>query len=161
MNAFSRIGSSTVPWLAAFGIVAAVIAWETNWGRALRLAPKLPTPAAPKPVEVALLPEYQIDGNASLRRETVERPAFVPTRRPAPTPAQEVARPRMQRGQFTLLRRLAQQREGIACAQFRHGVQTQVRFAEQAPPLKGELVKMWMASAERARKSLAGDPGKR
>lgn len=32
---------------------------------------------------------------------------------------------------------------------------------EQAPPLKGELVKMWMASAERARRSLAGDPGKR
>lgn len=28
---------------------------------------------------------------------------------------------------------------------------------ENAPPLRGELVKMWMASAERARKSLAGD----
>lgn len=29
---------------------------------------------------------------------------------------------------------------------------------ENVPPLKGELVKMWMASAERARKSLSGDP---
>lgn len=28
---------------------------------------------------------------------------------------------------------------------------------EKTPPLRGELVKMWMASAERARKSLAGD----
>lgn len=28
---------------------------------------------------------------------------------------------------------------------------------ENAPPLKGELVKMWMASAERARKSLSGN----
>lgn len=28
---------------------------------------------------------------------------------------------------------------------------------ERAPPLRGELVKMWMASAERARKSLGGD----
>lgn len=28
---------------------------------------------------------------------------------------------------------------------------------EKAPPLRGELVKMWMASAERAKKSLAGD----
>ena len=27
-----------------------------------------------------------------------------------------------------------------------------------APPVRGELVKMWMASAERARKSLSGDP---
>ncbi len=30
---------------------------------------------------------------------------------------------------------------------------------ENAPPLKGELVKMWMASAERARKSLSGSAG--
>ncbi|HJQ20435.1 MAG TPA: serine/threonine-protein kinase [Gemmatimonadaceae bacterium] len=29
---------------------------------------------------------------------------------------------------------------------------------DAAPPLRGELVQMWMASAERARKSLAGDP---
>lgn len=29
---------------------------------------------------------------------------------------------------------------------------------DQMPPLRGELVKMWMASAERARKSLSGDP---
>jgi hypothetical protein len=28
---------------------------------------------------------------------------------------------------------------------------------ERVPPLRGELVKMWMASAERARKSLTGD----
>jgi hypothetical protein len=28
---------------------------------------------------------------------------------------------------------------------------------ENMPPLRGELVKMWMASAERARKSLGGD----
>jgi hypothetical protein len=30
--------------------------------------------------------------------------------------------------------------------------------SDNVPPLKGELVKMWMASAERARKSLGGDP---
>jgi hypothetical protein len=28
--------------------------------------------------------------------------------------------------------------------------------SDTSPPLKGELVKMWMASAERARKSLSG-----
>ena len=31
------------------------------------------------------------------------------------------------------------------------------RQSGETPPLKGELVKMWMASAERARKSLSGD----
>ena len=30
---------------------------------------------------------------------------------------------------------------------------------ENVPPLRGELVKMWMASAERARKSLSGESG--
>jgi tRNA A-37 threonylcarbamoyl transferase component Bud32 len=30
--------------------------------------------------------------------------------------------------------------------------------SDNVPPLRGELVKMWMASAERARKSLGGDP---
>jgi tRNA A-37 threonylcarbamoyl transferase component Bud32 len=34
-------------------------------------------------------------------------------------------------------------------------------LGDKAPPLKGELVKMWMASAERARKSLGGDTTKR
>jgi hypothetical protein len=32
---------------------------------------------------------------------------------------------------------------------------------EAAPPLRGELVKMWMASAERARKSLSGGEDER
>jgi hypothetical protein len=32
------------------------------------------------------------------------------------------------------------------------------RASGESPPLKSELVKMWMASAERARKSLSGDP---
>ena len=36
------------------------------------------------------------------RRDTVERPAFIPTRRPAPAAVQEVAKPKMPRGQFTL-----------------------------------------------------------
>ena len=31
---------------------------------------------------------------------------------------------------------------------------------ENVPPLRTELVKMWMASAERARKSLSSEPAK-
>ena len=53
---------------------------------------------------MALLPEYAIDGGVGSRRETVERPAFVPTRRPAPPPASttEPPKPKLQRGQFLL-----------------------------------------------------------
>jgi len=29
---------------------------------------------------------------------------------------------------------------------------------DSSPPLRSDIVKMWMASAERARKSLAGEP---
>jgi hypothetical protein len=87
-------------WLAAFGALGAVIGWETVWGQ--RVAPQAQS-AAPQPVTVSLLPEYTIEGSAASRRETIERPAFVPTRRPAPLPAtQEAPKPKMARGQFTL-----------------------------------------------------------
>jgi len=103
MNALeSRIGRAAVAWLAAFAAVAAVIGWETDWGRRMRHAPDVAPVAPPAPVKVALLPEYQLEGGNGPRRETVERPAFVPTRRPAPAAVQEVARPKMQRGQFAL-----------------------------------------------------------
>jgi len=40
----------------------------------------------------------------------------------------------------------------------RERMTTQRATRDKLPPLRGELVKMWMASAERARKSLSGDP---
>jgi tRNA A-37 threonylcarbamoyl transferase component Bud32 len=39
----------------------------------------------------------------------------------------------------------------------REHIKASGRPSGETPPLKGELVKMWMASAERARKSLSGD----
>jgi hypothetical protein len=98
----SRIGGLVLLWGLAFAAVAAVIGWETDWGRAVRKsAPPAQAPAA-QAVSVALLPDFAIEGGAAARRDTVERPAFVPTRRPAPVPVQEAARTRMQRGQFAL-----------------------------------------------------------
>lgn len=100
-NFDARAGTASL-WLVAVAALIAVIGWETDWGR--RMAPLPATPSAvAQPVAVALLPEYKLDGGVEARRETVERPAFVPTRRPAPaTPPPEAAKPRMQRGQFVL-----------------------------------------------------------
>jgi hypothetical protein len=92
-------------WIAAFAAVLGLIGWQTDWGRELRRAPVVPEAASPAPVAVALLPDYRIEGGLEARQQTVERPVFVPTRRPAPPPlpvAQEAAKPRMQKGQFVL-----------------------------------------------------------
>jgi hypothetical protein len=102
MQALGSKLASLLLWLAAFAAVAAIIGWETGWGGRILPAPG-PGPAPkPQPVALALLPDYAIEGVVAGSRETVERPAFVPTRRPAPAPVQEVPKPRMARNQFTL-----------------------------------------------------------
>ena len=105
MNAFATRSVTLTVWLAAVAVVLALIGWETDWGRQLVRAPAVPAAIAPVPVELALLPDYRVEGGLEARQQTVERPVFVPTRRPAPPPvpvAQEAAKPRMQKGQFVL-----------------------------------------------------------
>jgi hypothetical protein len=105
MNAFGTRSSILLFWLAALGAVVALIGWETDWGRQLTRAPVVPDAPAPAPVTLALLPDFRVEDGAQSRQQTVERPVFVPTRRPAPPPvptAQEAAKPRMQKGQFVL-----------------------------------------------------------
>ena len=97
----SRFGSLSL-WVLAFAALAAVIGWETGWGKRVLPAPEPGAAPTPQPVSLALLPDYQIEGGVAARRDTIERPAFVPTRRPAPAPVQEVPKPKMPRGQFTL-----------------------------------------------------------
>jgi len=94
---FTRAG-----WLLPLAALATLIAFETDLGRALRLEVAPSQPIAAKPVAVALLPEYTIDGGIASHTETVNRPLFVPTRRPAPVPVVEVAKPKMPRGQYAL-----------------------------------------------------------
>jgi hypothetical protein len=98
----SRVGSFALLALAGLAVLA-VIGWETDWGSALGREATAATTPAPQRVEISLLPEYRIEGGLEARRETVERPAFVPTRRPPPAQPQAAEAPqRMQRGQFTL-----------------------------------------------------------
>ena len=61
-----------------------------------------PERALVQPMSVALLPEYKPTATLDKSKDVVERSLFNPTRRPAPVAVVEAAKPRMQRGQFTL-----------------------------------------------------------
>lgn len=105
---------TALAWLAALAALAALIGWETDWGRQVTRPHEVPAARA-QPVTVALLPEYKLAGDAQARRDTVERPVFVPTRRPGPPPAaQEPPKPRIQRGQFLLTGTAVVEKESIA-----------------------------------------------
>jgi hypothetical protein len=114
MAAFDTRLTAAPLWLAAFAALIAVIGWETDWGRHVTRTPEMPAPQS-SAVAVALLPDYKLDGGVEARRETVERPAFVPTRRPPPPPpVQEPPRPRLQRGQFVLTGTAVVDKQAIA-----------------------------------------------
>jgi general secretion pathway protein N len=106
--------TAALAWLAALAALAVVIGWETDWGRQVSPIHEVPVARA-QPVTVALLPEYALAVGAPPRRDTVERPVFVPTRRPAPPPAaQEPPKPKIQRGQFVLTGTAVVDKESIA-----------------------------------------------
>jgi type II secretory pathway component PulC len=93
-------------WAIIGGVLALILlstlAWEANRERLLRKKPPQPVVAA-QPLEVTLLPEFKA-GALQERKETVERPLFVPTRRPAP-PMDAVAEKepsKIERGLFVL-----------------------------------------------------------
>ncbi len=89
-------------WATPFAVIALLIGWETDWGAALTRVPALDANVTPPGVNVALLPEYKVDGGIEGNRETVDRTLFNPTRRPAPPSLQSAAKSSMQKGQFVL-----------------------------------------------------------
>ena len=89
-------------WLVPLLVAGAVVAWETDFGRAIRKLPPPEEPIPARPVVTSLLPEFAIAGGTAARDETVQRTLFNPTRRPAPVLLVDAAKPRMQRGQFAL-----------------------------------------------------------
>jgi general secretion pathway protein N len=84
----------------ALAIVVAVIAWETDFGQRLWGEPAAATsnPAPTDPPK--LLPAFKLSGLETGFKETLERPLFVPTRRPAPAGAG--TQTAMKKGQFRL-----------------------------------------------------------
>lgn len=93
-------------WSVPVALVAGLAAWQTL-GPAIAGTPEgaTPAPAAPQPMTLALLPEYQPGAVAPVGTDVVDRTLFNPTRRPAPpaVATAEAAKPKIQRGQFALL----------------------------------------------------------
>ena len=102
MNELSARLRASLWWLLPLALLALAIGWEIDWGDAVRLRPPPPEPIAPKPVTAGLLPDYVIEGGIATHAETVNRTLFNPTRRPAPTAVAEAAKPRMEKGLYTL-----------------------------------------------------------
>lgn len=102
MNDLSaRVGAS-LWWLVPLALLAVLIGWEIDWGNAVRVRPPPEEPVAPQPVATGLLPDYVIAGGIETHAETVNRTLFNPTRRPAPVALAEAAKPRMEKGLYTL-----------------------------------------------------------
>jgi len=90
-------------WLAPIVALALVIGWETDWGRQIVRVPSAPAPAEPKPLSVAALPDYQIEGGLAAHSETVQRTLFNATRRPAPPAAGNDGPRQIAHGAFQLM----------------------------------------------------------
>jgi hypothetical protein len=102
MNDIAIRARAALWWVVPLLVALALVAWETDFGRAFRRVPPAEDPVPPRPVVTSLLPEYTIAGGTATRQETVQRTLFNPTRRPAPVLAADAAKQRMQRGQFAL-----------------------------------------------------------
>ncbi len=101
MSAFANRARAALWWLAPLAVLAVLIGFESGWGTALHRTPSPEPPPVPKPVVLALMPEYAIAGGVAARTETVTRTLFNPTRRQA-AQLSDPSKQRMQRGQFAL-----------------------------------------------------------
>ena len=81
--------------------VAAVIGYEIDWGQSGSAPVVVPTKVAAQNSEQALLPSYVLPPIDPTYKETVERPLFIPTRRPAPE-GTALAAGSMKKGQYKL-----------------------------------------------------------
>jgi hypothetical protein len=97
----NRVRAWTI-WALPFAVIGLAIAWETDFGQALKRRPVAEAAITPQAVNIALLPEYSIDGGIEGRRETIERTLFNPTRRPAPPQQASATQGAFPRGQFVL-----------------------------------------------------------
>lgn len=102
MNRLSSPLQAALWWLLPLVALAALVGWETDWGRAVETRPQPAEAIEPKPVAASLLPEFEIAGGVATRTDTVARTLFNPTRRPAPLATAETAAGRLKRGQFAL-----------------------------------------------------------
>ena len=94
-----RNGLTVLIGALAIGLLG-VIGYETQWGSSLRPVPDVAVVQAAKG-DTSLLPAFELPPIESGFKDTVERPLFLPTRRPVPV-ATGVVQPMMKKGQFRL-----------------------------------------------------------
>ncbi len=89
-------------WALVNASLVISIGRELDWGE--NLHPILPAPVLhpSAPVKIVLPPDYHLPVLEKVYSGTLERPLFVPTRRPAPPPPPPPP-PTMKKGQFQLL----------------------------------------------------------
>jgi hypothetical protein len=153
VNGFDSRVRAWLIWVLPFAVIAALIGWETDWGHALKRVPALDPNVAPQPVNVALLPEYRIEGGIEGRRDTVERTLFNPTRRPAPPQAVASAASAMQKGQFVLTGTTVVDQKATAFLREVNGGRS--RRVQQGETINGMLVAE--VQANRIKLTQAGD----
>lgn len=103
-------------WGALNGGLATVVGSEVGWGEQVRLAMPEPETTEVAPVESTVLPAHSLPKLENKFRQTLERPLFVPSRRPAPPPPPPPPppKPTMKKGQFQLLGTATLPDEGYA-----------------------------------------------
>ena len=95
-----RYGLTSVIVALVVGLLV-VVGFETQWGSSLRPSPVVAVGQAVKGTDTSLLPVFALPAAEVAFNQTVERPLFVPTRRPTPVVAGAV-QPMMKKGQFKL-----------------------------------------------------------
>ena len=106
----STVNRFNPPWLRRYGVtallaasgvgIAAMIGYEMDWGHSAALTDVPTRKTVASNAEQALLPSYTMPPIDPTYQETVERPLFIPTRRPAPAGSTTVAS--MRKGQYKL-----------------------------------------------------------
>lgn len=138
MNTLQTSMRAALVWATPFALLAVLLLWQTDWGRAFARTPPTEAAVAPQPLSIALLPEYAPQGTPDTNRDVVERTLFNPTRRPAPAAVADNAKPRIQRGQFALAGTLVV--DGKATAYLREVQGGKSRRVTQGDTINGMVV---------------------
>ncbi len=138
MNILRSSIRSWLYWLVPIAVLALLILWQVDWGRAFVRVPPVESGIAPQPLTLAVLPVYEPAVTPDAARDAVERTLFNPTRRPAPAAVAEAAKPRIQRGQFALAGTLMV--DGKATALLRETSGGKSRRVAQGETVNGMMV---------------------
>ncbi len=109
---FQQNGLTAMIILLALGALAA-IGFETRWGTSLRPDPEVLVGKVNKSDDTSLLPAFALPAIDVGFKETLDRPLFLPTRRPFPVVTGAV-QPTMKKGQYRLAGTVVNQEVPIA-----------------------------------------------